>query len=81
MKRDYTLADIAAFLGAELCGDADLRISGLNSLADAGAGDLAFLANAKYKNQLASTHAGAVILGADEAEGFTGNCLILDDPI
>lgn len=80
MKRDYTLADIAAFLGAELCGDADLRISGLNSLADAGAGDLAFLANAKYKNQLASTHAGAVILGADEAEGFTGNCLILDDP-
>ena len=80
MKQDYTLADIAAFLDAELRGDPDVRISGISSLADAQQGDLAFLANPKYKSQLPSTKAGAVILAESEAEGFLGNCLIMDNP-
>lgn len=80
MKQDYTLVDIAAFLNAELRGDPEVRICGLNSLADAQQGELAFLANPKYKSQLASTQAEAVILSGTEAEGFVGNCLIMDNP-
>ena len=57
MKRDYSLADIAEFLGAELRGDGSTRISGLNTLQNAGAGELAFLANPKYASQLSGTRA------------------------
>jgi UDP-3-O-[3-hydroxymyristoyl] glucosamine N-acyltransferase len=80
MKRDYSLADIAEFLGAELRGDSSTRISGLNTLQNAGAGELAFLANPKYASQLAETRAEAVILSADQAAAASGNCLILDNP-
>jgi len=80
MKRDYSLADIAEFLGAELRGDASARITGLNSLQHAVAGELSFLANPKYASQLAETEAEAVILGPDQAAGAQGNHLILDNP-
>ena len=80
MKHDYSLGEIAAFLNAELRGDADVRISGLNSLDRAESGDLAFLANPKYISQLADTRAGAVILTADQADSFSGNSLVLNNP-
>jgi UDP-3-O-[3-hydroxymyristoyl] glucosamine N-acyltransferase len=80
MKHDYSLGEIAAFLNAELRGDADVRISGLNSLDRAESGDLAFLANPKYISQLTNTRAGAVILAADQADSFSGNSLVLNNP-
>ena len=80
MKRDYSLAEIAAFLEAELHGDGSVRISGLNTLQNAGAGELAFLANPKYSSQLPDSRAEAVILGSEQAKSFSGNCLILDNP-
>ena len=80
MKHDYSLGEIAAFLNAELRGDADVRISGLNSLDRAESGDLAFLANPKYVSQLTDTRAEAVILKADQADSFSGNSLVLNNP-
>ena len=80
MKQDYSLGEIAAFLKAELRGDADVRISGLSSLENAVAGDLAFLANPKYTSQLGGTRAEAVILRGEQADSFSGNCLILKNP-
>ena len=80
MKHDYSLGEIAAFLNAELRGDADVRISGLNSLDRAESGDLVFLANPKYISQLTNTRAGAVILAADQADSFSGNSLVLNNP-
>ena len=80
MKHDYSLGEIAAFLNAELRGDADVRISGLNSLDRAESGDLAFLANPKYISQLTDTRAEAVILKADQADSFSGNSLVLNNP-
>jgi UDP-3-O-[3-hydroxymyristoyl] glucosamine N-acyltransferase len=72
MPEAYSLGEIAAFLGAELRGDATLRISGLNTLQDAGAGQLAFLANEKYSSQLRSSKASAVILAAKHLNSQTG---------
>ena len=94
MRAGYSLAEIAAHLGAELCGDGELRVTGLSTLQDAGPGQLAFLANEKYASQLRSSDAAAVIIAAkhlpecvsDPVSGelqsgrFKGAVLILDNP-
>jgi UDP-3-O-[3-hydroxymyristoyl] glucosamine N-acyltransferase len=75
-----TLADIAARLGAQLRGDPAYLITGLQTLAGAGPAQISFLSNPRYREELLSTRAGAVILRSDDAEAFTGNCLVLANP-
>lgn len=60
-----TLAEIVARFGGELKGEADRIVSGLGTLESATADQLSFLANPKYRNQLAATRAGAVILSSE----------------
>ncbi|WP_263078878.1 UDP-3-O-(3-hydroxymyristoyl)glucosamine N-acyltransferase [Endozoicomonas sp. Mp262] len=76
----YTLADLAEQSGASLQGEAAKVITGLNTLQDAGDTELSFLANPAYARYLQSTAAGAVILAPDNAVGFDGNALIMDNP-
>ncbi|WOG25464.1 UDP-3-O-(3-hydroxymyristoyl)glucosamine N-acyltransferase [Endozoicomonas sp. 8E] len=76
----FTLSELADRLGAELKGDREGCISGLNTLQDAVAGELAFLANPAYARYLETTGASAVILAPDQAEAWAGNALILDNP-
>jgi len=80
MGQVYRLEELANLLSAELRGDPDCIISGLNTLQQAGKGDLAFLASKAYKHYLAGTGASAVILHPDEAENYQGNCLVLANP-
>ena len=61
------LADLAARIGAALDGDGDVRVDRVATLANAGPGALAFLAGTKYRGQLATTHAAAVILAPAHA--------------
>ena len=63
----YTLRALAEFVEGRLEGPADLAIGGVAGLADAGASDLSFLAQSRYRPQLTSTRAGAVILAEGEA--------------
>lgn len=58
------LAILAELVGATLSGDGDLPIHGLAPLESAGRGDLSFLANPRYRPQLAQTRAGAVLAPA-----------------
>src|SRR5437868_4106734 len=58
------LDQLASLLGCRIEGDASLEINGVASLDHAGANDLSFFANPKYRNALASTKAGAIIVGA-----------------
>ncbi len=60
---DLSLSDIAARLGGDVLGDPETRINQVATLASAGAGQIAFLANLKYRSQLQSTAASAVIVG------------------
>ncbi|KAF1061480.1 MAG: UDP-3-O-acylglucosamine N-acyltransferase [Pseudomonas citronellolis] len=76
----YTLAELSAQLGAELRGNPDQVISGLATLQDASAEHLSFLANPQYRKFLGDCQAGAVLLKAEDAEGFTGNALVVPDP-
>lgn len=90
MAETYSLAEIAAFLNAELRGDPEMRISGLNTLQDAGSHELGFLANEKYVSQLAGSSAAAVIISSRHipeqnsdnraADNFSGALLVLDNP-
>ena len=76
----FTLGQLAQRLGASLSGDANLPIHGLAALQDAGPGQLSFLANPQYRKYLATSQAAAVLLTAADAEGFSGNALVVANP-
>ncbi len=78
--QQYTLARIAELLGAELIGDGDLAISRIATLEKAVEGEISFLANKKYRAQLESTDASAVIMHPAEAPHFNGAKLLIADP-
>ncbi|MGZ8253751.1 MAG: LpxD N-terminal domain-containing protein, partial [Burkholderiaceae bacterium] len=71
-----SLADLNAAVGrasggrltASIQGSADIRVDGLAPLASAGATDLAFLANSRYRDDALTTRAAAVVLSPDSAE-------------
>lgn len=69
------LDQIVARFGGEIVGAGDTVISRIAPLESAGPGDLAFLANPKYRHQLATTRAAAVIMAPPVAEGLTGAIL------
>lgn len=56
------LAEIVARLGGTLEGDGSVLVSQVGTLVSAGAGQIAFLTNPKYRQQLQSTRAVAVIV-------------------
>ena len=56
------LGEIVSRLGGVLEGDGSVVVSQVASLAAAGPGDIAFLANPKYRQQLVMTRASAVIV-------------------
>jgi UDP-3-O-[3-hydroxymyristoyl] glucosamine N-acyltransferase len=59
-----TLGQLAVRFGLELRGDPGLAIDTVATLADAGPGTVAFYANSRYRGQLRSTRASAVVLEA-----------------
>ena len=68
----FTVGQVAQVLGGTVEGDAEAAVSGLAKIEEAGAGSLAFLANAKYEPFLYSTGATAVIVSTE---------LVLKQPI
>jgi UDP-3-O-[3-hydroxymyristoyl] glucosamine N-acyltransferase len=56
-----TLAQLAADLGGEVVGDASTVIRGVAGIREAQAGDITFLANARYASYLHETRASAVL--------------------
>src|SRR5690554_3360146 len=62
---ELTLQQLADAIGAEVDGDGSLIITAVATLASAIPGQIAFLANAKYRSQLDTTRASAVIVAPD----------------
>ncbi len=75
-----TLSDIAAQLGGDVLGERQTAIRRVATLASAGAGDIAFLANRKYRGQLQTTGAAAVILAPAFADEFAGPRIVTANP-
>lgn len=75
----FHLSELVASLGGEWRGE-DVRITAVAPLETAGAGDIAFLANPKYRQQLATCRASAVIVRAELAEQVPTNAIVAADP-
>jgi len=77
---ELTLAEIAARLGGDVLGDAQTRIHQVAALASAGSGEIAFLTSPKYKSQLLSTTASAVIVPPDFADAVALPRIVTRNP-
>lgn len=75
-----TAGELAERFALSLRGDPARRIDGVGTLAAAGPTQLAFLANPKYRSQLAASGAGLVVVRESDAEGHSRDLLIARDP-
>lgn len=76
----YTLAALAQHLDAEIIGDAQLEVSSVATLADAKTGQISFLANSKYQQQLSQTKASAVIISPQAVDACPCAALVMKNP-
>ncbi len=74
------LAELAARTGAVLDGDGEIVIERVATLEHAGPGAIAFLANPRYRAQLASTRASAVIVRPQDAGATSLPRLVAANP-
>ncbi len=77
---EFTAADLADRFSLQLRGDGQVRIAGVATLAGAGPGQLAFLANPRYRGQLAQSRAAVVVVRAEDADAVPGTALVARDP-
>jgi UDP-3-O-[3-hydroxymyristoyl] glucosamine N-acyltransferase len=75
-----TLGELAVRFGLELRGDPAVRLERVATLANAGPGDLSFLANPRYRAQLTATRAAAVIVNAAAAPECPAAMLVSENP-
>jgi UDP-3-O-[3-hydroxymyristoyl] glucosamine N-acyltransferase len=75
-----SLGELAVRFGCELRGDPDVRVGRVATLANADSHSLAFLANPHYRQQVATTAAGAVVLDAASAASCATAALVCENP-
>jgi UDP-3-O-[3-hydroxymyristoyl] glucosamine N-acyltransferase len=75
-----TLRELAERCGADLAGDGELMIYRVATLEDADPKSISFLSNARYRTQLASTRAGAVIVAPRDADATPLPKLLSNNP-
>ncbi len=76
----HTLGELAGRFDLDLRGDPDLRVDGVGTLSAAGPAQVTFLANPRYRAQLATSQAAAVLVRAADAEGEGPARLVARDP-
>jgi UDP-3-O-[3-hydroxymyristoyl] glucosamine N-acyltransferase len=76
----YSASQLAERFGLAVHGDGTVPVTGVSTLARATTGQLAFLANPRYRVQLEDTRAGVVVMRAAEAPGYPATALLADDP-
>ena len=74
-----TLSELAVLLDAEIIGETNVLISGVNSLDEAEDGEISFFANPKYGEKLATTKASAILVKPG-TESTGKNLLVVQDP-
>lgn len=76
----FSLGELAELAGAEVSGDPSRIIRGVGSLSSATDEQISHLSSASYRSQLETTLAGAVILSPDDAQRWSGDALLVDNP-
>ncbi|MCB9867500.1 MAG: UDP-3-O-(3-hydroxymyristoyl)glucosamine N-acyltransferase [Phycisphaerales bacterium] len=82
---ELTLSELSGHLAStglpnDVRGDGAVRLCGCNTLEGAGAGDVTFLANPKYRELVGTTRASAIIMKDDPSLSPRIPQLICDDP-
>src|SRR5450830_372550 len=71
-------------LGGQLVGDANLEVSGIAPLAEAGVSHISFLSNSKLRAEALQSKAAALIVSAADdafiAAGYTGARIVVPNP-
>jgi UDP-3-O-[3-hydroxymyristoyl] glucosamine N-acyltransferase len=84
LSHAISLFQLAQKIGAQLhlsgTDTQDTIISGLSTLVKAGKGQISFLSNNRYRNQLQDTKAQAVILHPDELSHCSCSALVMTNP-
>ena len=75
-----TLGEIARHIDAELYGDPECKIHGINTLQKASQGEISFFSNRRYAVYLKSTSASAVILGREDMDLCPTSTLVVENP-
>ncbi len=75
-----TLREIVAKLGGEAVGEVGAPLTGVATLDSASPTQIAFLANPKYRSKLATTRAGAVIIGPGDRDAGSMPRIVSDNP-
>jgi UDP-3-O-[3-hydroxymyristoyl] glucosamine N-acyltransferase len=80
VQGEFSLGDLAVRFGLGLRGEPNLRVSRVATLSRAEAGSLSFLANPRYRKQMESTRATAVVVGPEHAAACPVAALIDPNP-
>jgi UDP-3-O-[3-hydroxymyristoyl] glucosamine N-acyltransferase len=80
VQGEFSLGELAVRFGLALRGDPGLRVWRVATLAHAETGALSFLANPRYRRQMQSTRATAVLVAAEHAVGCPVAALIDPNP-
>ena len=76
----FTLDEIARVCGGAVEGDGGVIIRQVNTLERAGDGEIAFLANPRYRKQLEQTQAAAIVVTPDHSRLTSIPRLVVDHP-
>lgn len=74
-----TIADAAALIDGRVVGDANQALTGVSSLAEAGPGDISFLANPRYAPLLQDTKASCVLVAEEFTDANVAQ-IVVDNP-
>lgn len=80
MAVTFTLQDLAAATDTTVQGNTTKQITAVASIEEAGATDIGFIRDRKYAQYLETSEAGALILTAELAEQYGGDCLLSTNP-
>jgi len=75
-----SLAEVAGLVEGVIEGGSDCKIGGVNTLARAGGMEISFLANKRYKSELHTTQAAAVLLAKDDEAPESLRVVRVKDP-
>ena len=78
--RNWTLADLASFVGGDGRGNLDATVSRVAKLGDATPESISYCSSPAQAQHLNRTQAGIVILGEQLQQDYDGDCIIAEQP-
>ncbi len=79
LKKTYTIQELAGLVAGDVVGDGNLKISGFNSLEQAGEDELTFIVSPKHNARVTESRAGGCLVSR-EIEDLSMPQIVVNDP-